>query len=64
MKSDILSADGLTNLYYDTVMIKIDIKASYIGVDSFYVIQLLRDKAKDLYILWTRWGRIGDFGQY
>ena len=45
-------------------MIKIDIKASYYGINSFYVIQLLHDKAKDLYILWTRWGRIGDFGQY
>jgi predicted DNA-binding WGR domain protein len=25
---------------------------------------LLHDKVKDIYILWTRWGRIGDVGQY
>lgn len=64
VQSDILSADGETKLYYDTVMIKVDIKASYYGMNGFYLIQLLRDKAKDLYILWTRWGRIGDEGQF
>ena len=45
-------------------MIKIDIKASYYGINVFYLMQLLFDKAKGIYILWTRWGRIGDFGQY
>ena len=63
VQSELVGADG-KKIYYDTVMIKIDVKASYYGVNSFYVIQLLRDKAKDLYLLWTRWGRIGDFGQY
>lgn len=62
VQSELVGADGEIKLYFDTVMIKIDIKASYYGVNSFYVIQLLHDKAKDLYILWTRWGRIGDFG--
>jgi poly [ADP-ribose] polymerase/centrosomal protein CEP128 len=45
-------------------LIKIDIKASYYGINVFYIMQLLFDKAKQIYILWTRWGRIGDFGQY
>ena len=64
VQSEILASDGVTKLYYDTVMIKIDVKASYYGVNAFYVIQLLHDKAKDMYLLWTRWGRIGDFGQF
>ena len=38
VQSDLLAADGETKLYYDTVMIKIDVKASYYGVNSFYVI--------------------------
>jgi len=52
------------HLYYDVALIKIDIKASYYGINVFYVMQLLFDKAKQIYILWTRWGRIGDFGQF
>ncbi len=51
-------------IYYDVALIKIDIKASYYGINVFYLMQLLFDKAKGIYILWTRWGRIGDFGQY
>ena len=61
VEGEIVGSDR-KKLYFDVVMIKIDIKASYYGVNSFYEIQLLRDKAKDLYILGTRWGRIGDFG--
>ena len=49
-------------LYYDVALIKIDIKATYYGINVFYIMQLLFDKAKQIYILWTRWGRIGDFG--
>ena len=60
VQSEIHSIDGENMLYYDTALIKVDVKASYYGVNGFYVIQLLRDIAKDLYILWTRWGRIGD----
>jgi len=33
-----VGADGVTKLYFDTVMIKIDIKAQYYGVNNFYVI--------------------------
>jgi len=64
VQSDVVGVDGVSKLYFDTVMIKVDVKASYYGLNAFYVIQLLHDKAKDLFILWTRWGRIGDFGQY
>ena len=64
VQSEVLTKNGDSKLYYDVTLIKIDVKASYYGTNVFYVIQLLHDKAKDLYLLWTRWGRIGDFGQY
>ena len=50
--------------YYDTLMVKVDIKKYYYGLNNFYVVQILRDSAKDLYIVWTRWGRIGSQGQF
>jgi predicted DNA-binding WGR domain protein len=28
------------------------------------VLQVVRQKGKDLFVLFTRWGRIGDTGQY
>ena len=64
VQSEVLAKDGDSKIFYDVTLIKIDVKASYYGTNVFYVIQLLHDKAKDLYLLWTRWGRIGDFGQY
>ena len=45
-------------------MKKVDIKKYYYGLDNFYVIQILKDEVKKLYILWTRWGRSGSIGQY
>lgn len=45
-------------------MKKVDIKKYYYGLDNFYVLQILRDEVKKLYILWTRWGRSGSEGQY
>ena len=38
LQSQVLSKDGTANLYYDCVMIKIDVKASYYGNNVFYVI--------------------------
>lgn len=64
LQSDVLAKDGVKKLYYDCILIKIDVKASYYGVNSFYVMQLLFDKVKNLWVLWTRWGRIGEFGQH
>eukprot|EP00351_Strombidinopsis_sp_SopsisLIS2011_P004249 CAMPEP_0116872702 /NCGR_PEP_ID=MMETSP0463-20121206/3529_1 /TAXON_ID=181622 /ORGANISM="Strombidinopsis sp, Strain SopsisLIS2011" /LENGTH=40 /DNA_ID= /DNA_START= /DNA_END= /DNA_ORIENTATION= len=40
-------------------MIKVDVKASFYGVYVFYVLQLIYDKVKNMYVLFTRWGRIG-----
>lgn len=46
------------------MMKKVDIKKYYYGLDNFYVIQILKDDVKKLYILWTRWGRSGSEGQF
>ena len=35
-----------------------------IGVVVPTVTQIVRQKAKDMYVLFTRWGRIGDRGQW
>lgn len=71
VKSDIAATtfaspdkQGPQHIYFDVALIKIDVKASFYGLNVFYIMQLLFDKAKGIYILWTRWGRIGDFGQY
>jgi hypothetical protein len=55
--------DG-TGYYFDVVMKKVDIKNFYYGFDNFYVIQLLKDEVKNVFIVWTRWGRSGTIGQY
>lgn len=56
--------DSETGYFFDAIMKKVDIKKYYYGLDNFYVIQILKDEVKDLYILWTRWGRSGSIGQY
>ena len=38
VQSDVLAKDGVSKLFYDVVMIKIDVKAGYYGVNVFYVI--------------------------
>ena len=53
-----------TNFYFDAMMKKVDIKKYYYGLDNFYVLQILWDEVKKLYIVWTRWGRSGTIGQY
>ena len=52
------------NFYFDALMKKVDIKKYYYVLDNFYVLQILWDEVKKLYIVWTRWGRSGTIGQY
>merc|ERR1719424_706051 len=49
---------------YDIMMVKIDIKKGEYGENNFYHMQLVHEKVRDLYVLFTRWGRIGDTGMY
>ncbi|KAL5008431.1 hypothetical protein ScPMuIL_014012 [Solemya velum] len=49
---------------YDALSTKIDVAAGHWGIYNFYRLQILYMKGKEIYILFTRWGRIGDSGQF
>jgi predicted DNA-binding WGR domain protein len=46
------------------MMVKVNVHRFFYGEASFYKMQLLQDKITKIYILWTRWGRLGDTGEY
>lgn len=46
----------------DAYMTKVDLKNGIYGDYLFYKIQLLHDTVKDLYVVFTRYGRIGEDG--
>ncbi|MBK8156579.1 MAG: WGR domain-containing protein [Streptococcus sp.] len=43
-------------------MTKVDLKNGIYGDYLFYKMQLLHDTVKDLYVVFTRYGRIGETG--
>ena len=47
---------------WDAYMVKVDLKNGLYGDYVFYKMQLLYDSNKDLYVIFTRWGRIGENG--
>lgn len=47
---------------WDAFMTKVDIKNGLYGLYNFYKIQLLYDTIRDLYVVFTRWGRIMEVG--
>jgi len=49
---------------YEVMMVKVDVKKGEYGENNFYHMQLIHEKVKDLYVLFTRWGRIGETGMY
>jgi ankyrin repeat protein/predicted DNA-binding WGR domain protein len=53
-----------SGVFYDVLLTKVDIDYGIFGRNNFYVMQVIHDKLKDLYILWNKWGRIGTVGQY
>ena len=48
----------------DLLMVKVDINRGYYSGNVFYKMQIVREKIRDVYILSTRWGRVGTDGQY
>ncbi|KAG0181661.1 hypothetical protein DFQ29_007537 [Apophysomyces sp. BC1021] len=48
----------------DIMLIKIDVKYSYVGMNMFYKLSVIYNKLLDLYVLWTRWGSIGSEGMH
>ncbi|XP_046544640.1 poly [ADP-ribose] polymerase tankyrase-like [Haliotis rubra] len=59
-----LEKDEEQDLLYDVLLTKVDINLGVNGLYNFYKIQLVHQPDKDKFILFTRWGRIGDSGQY
>jgi predicted DNA-binding WGR domain protein len=55
---------SVNDSYYDTLITKVDVQQGAYGQNMFYKMQVLHDQTKDMYVLWTRWGRVGDSGQH
>ncbi|KAI8784708.1 poly [ADP-ribose] polymerase tankyrase [Biomphalaria glabrata] len=53
-----------TNIPYDVTLSKVDVTQGVWGMYNFYKMQIIHQTAKNVYILFNRWGRIGDRGQY
>jgi ankyrin repeat protein/predicted DNA-binding WGR domain protein len=49
---------------YDCYMVKVDISYGYYSGNTFYKMQILRERVRDVFVLFTRWGRVGTSGQY
>ena len=49
---------------YDCYLNKVDLKNGRYGDYVFYKLQMLHDTNLDLYIVLTRWGRIGEVGMH
>ncbi|CAD5123349.1 DgyrCDS11707 [Dimorphilus gyrociliatus] len=50
--------------YFDVLLTKIDLKIARCGLYNFYKMQVVHNQSAELFILLTRWGRIGDVGQH
>ena len=47
---------------WDCYLTKVDLRNGLYGDYLFYRMQLLHDSNRDLYVVFTRWGRIGEDG--
>ena len=47
---------------WDCNLTKVDLKNGIYGDYVFYKMQLLHDLNRDIYVVFTRWGRIGERG--
>jgi hypothetical protein len=61
---EVFVPDREKRLEMSALMMKVDIaKGGYYGTMRYYILQLLREKKTGQFVLWTRWGRLGDRGQ-
>jgi len=47
---------------YTLLMTKVDVKNGYYSENVFYRMQVIHERNRNVYILFTRWGRIGTVG--
>ena len=52
--------DDEINQYFEVFGTKIDVNKYCHGQAVFYEMQILYEKNKQFYLLFTRWGRLGD----
>lgn len=53
-----------SSIPYSVTLSKVDVTCGVWGLYNFYKLQIVQHTAKKLFILFTRWGRIGDRGQF
>lgn len=57
--------DPEQQVHFSCCLTKVDISYGTYGIYNFYKMQLLKqERGKELIVLFTRWGRVGDEGQY
>ncbi|XP_006818908.1 poly [ADP-ribose] polymerase tankyrase-like [Saccoglossus kowalevskii] len=56
--------DKSQGIPYDVLLTKVDVNYGKWGMNNFYKMQLIHQKGKEIYVLFTRWGRIGDEGNF
>ncbi|XP_038072455.1 poly [ADP-ribose] polymerase tankyrase-like isoform X2 [Patiria miniata] len=56
--------DEEQNIGYDIIMTIVEVQYGRYGLNNFYRMQLIHQLGKDMIVLFTRWGRIGDDGQF
>lgn len=49
---------------YDVLLTNVELNFGNFGIYNYYKMQIIRHPARDLIILFTNWGRVGDFGQH
>lgn len=49
---------------YDVFLTKTDVYRGSYGIYNFYVMQVIYDKARHIYFLRNRWGRMGEYGKH
>jgi hypothetical protein len=54
--------EGADRRPYDAYMTKVDLKNGWYGDYTFYKMQMVYDSNRDLFIVLTRYGRIGEEG--
>lgn len=49
---------------YDVILTKVDVARGNYGYNNFYKMQIIFDKIRELYVLFNKWGRVGETGRY
>ena len=52
------------NNFYSITLVKVDIQYGFYSKNVYYRMQITRDKIRNIYVLFTNWGRIGTEGQF